>query len=359
MGRLSLRNPLATPEQIALSPSRQQGMSAELETDMRAYGCHLIQATGTVLRLPQLVMATAQVLLQRFYFLAPLQDYPLRGTVLGALFLACKAEENPQSIRNIINVVDIIIKRDRGYPETVTDGYDSEYYELKNEMVIGEIQILRRLAFNVQVELPYGLLVNYLRSLELTEQARVPQLAWNYVNDLLRTPIFVCLQPETIACGAIFLAAHTCKVQLPMAWWAVFDASGEDVVFVAKAIRALYERNVPSTMPLSARELGMHASGTLDEYVAGVREQKWDAHNAELALANNDINVGADGGGKRNQTEQADNGAQPKSRRETTSRERHRSETRESSSRDPRDHHRRRHAGGRSRDTRHSSHRPR
>ncbi|KAJ2537673.1 hypothetical protein GGF49_006259, partial [Coemansia sp. RSA 1853] len=146
MGRLSLRNPLATPEQIAESPSQRQGMSADVEASMRSYTCHLIQASGTILCLPQLVMATAQVLLQRFYYLASIQDFPLRGIVLGTLFLACKAEENPQTIRNIINVVDIVVKRDRRYPEVVTDGYDPEYYELKNEMVIGEMQVLRRLA---------------------------------------------------------------------------------------------------------------------------------------------------------------------------------------------------------------------
>ncbi|PIA13437.1 cyclin-like protein, partial [Coemansia reversa NRRL 1564] len=234
--------PLLTPSQIEASPSLLQGMTPALEADMRAYGCHLIQASGSVLRLPQPVMASAQVLLQRFYYLAPFQLFPLRSIALGALFLACKVEESPQTIRNIINVMDIIVKRDRGYPEVVTDGYDAEYYDMKNEMVIGEIQILRRLGFNVQVELPYGLLVNYMRSLELTNQSHLPQLAWNYLNDLLRTPVYVCFQPETIACGAIFLAAHECNVLLPMspAWWVVFDSNGEDVIMVAKAAQALY-----------------------------------------------------------------------------------------------------------------------
>ncbi|KAJ1792316.1 hypothetical protein LPJ62_000900 [Coemansia sp. RSA 2167] len=348
MGRLSLRNPLATPEQIAESPSQRQGMSAKYEASMRSYGCHLIQASGTILCLPQLVMATAQVLLQRFYYLASIQDFPLRGIVLGTLFLACKTEENPQTIRNIINVVDIVVKRDRGYPEVVTDGYDSEYYELKNEMVIGEMQVLRRLAFNVQVELPYGLLANYLRSLELTDQERVPQLAWNYVNDLLSTPVYVCFQPETIACGAIFLAARECRVGLPTSppWWAVFDANAEDVVQVAKAIRALKARKVPHIMPLSARELKMHGEGVLDEHVAQMRKEMRDKLDAEMKFASQEKNVDeGDGGGKRSQAEHVDDGAQPKSRRGA----------RDSTSRD---HNRRRHTSSRSRDTRHSSYRP-
>ncbi|KAJ2080218.1 hypothetical protein H4R24_003228 [Coemansia sp. RSA 988] len=275
MPQLSLRNPLLTPLQIDESPSLLQGMSPALEADMRAYGCHLIQASGSVLRLPQLVMASAQVLLQRFYYLASFQHFPLRGIALGALFLACKVEENPQPIRNIINVMDVIVKRDRGYPEIVTDGYDAEYYDMKNEMVIGEIQILRRLGFNVQVELPYGLLVNYMRSLELTNQPRLPQLAWNYLNDLLRTPVYVCFQPETIACGAIFLAAHECNVSLPMspAWWVVFDANGEDVMMVAKAARAFYLRQQPRIVPLTEREMSMFSNGNLGNHVEAIRKE--------------------------------------------------------------------------------------
>ncbi|ORX67086.1 cyclin-like protein, partial [Linderina pennispora] len=224
------------------SPSQKRGMTRELESDMRAYGCHLIESSGIVLRVPQVVMASAQIMFQRFYYLASFTEFSLRSTVLGALFLACKVEENPQTVRNIINVVDIIIKRDRGYPEIVTDGYDSEYYDLKNEMIIGEMQVLRMLGFNVQVELPYGLLVNYMQSLNLSSHPRVPQLAWNYLNDLLRTPIYVCFQPDTIACGAIYMAAYECNLQLPMSppWWIIFDANGEDVVQVAKTIKALY-----------------------------------------------------------------------------------------------------------------------
>ncbi|KAJ1798893.1 hypothetical protein LPJ75_006764, partial [Coemansia sp. RSA 2598] len=276
MSRLSLRNPLLTPEQIAQSPSHRLGMSRSLEADLRAYGCHLIEAAGIVLRVPQVVMASAQILFQRFYYLAAFQDFALRGIVLGALFLACKVEENPQSIRDIINVVDIVVKRDRGYPEHVTDGYDAEYYDLKNEMVIAELQILRKLGFNVQVELPYGLLVNYLRSLELTDHPSIPQLAWNYLNDSLRTPVYVCFQPETIACAAIYLAAYECKLRLPSSppWWIIFDANGEDVVQVAKAIKALYLRDWPKVLPLDGVELDMHLSGTLQAHVDDERQRR-------------------------------------------------------------------------------------
>lgn len=50
-------------------------------------------------------------------------------------------------------------------------------------LITGEMQILKRLAFNVHVELPYGLMINYLRILGLEEDAGVAGRSWNYLND--------------------------------------------------------------------------------------------------------------------------------------------------------------------------------
>lgn len=80
----------------------------------------------------------------------------------------------------------------------------------------------------------------------------------NYMNDSLRTNLFVRFPPETIACACIFLAARELKVractcvivptdaelpeyssvplsltQIPLCqsppWWLVFDANYEDI----------------------------------------------------------------------------------------------------------------------------------
>jgi hypothetical protein len=56
-----------TDEQLANSPSRRDGFDEQAETSLRLYGCELIQEAGILLRLPQVVMATGQVLFHRFY----------------------------------------------------------------------------------------------------------------------------------------------------------------------------------------------------------------------------------------------------------------------------------------------------
>ena len=63
----TLDNFYVSKEDLANSPSRADGITAELERDQRIYGCELVQEACILLKLPQAVMATGQVLLHRFY----------------------------------------------------------------------------------------------------------------------------------------------------------------------------------------------------------------------------------------------------------------------------------------------------
>lgn len=63
----ALDNFYVNKDDLADSPSRKDGVSPDVERDQRIYGCEMIQEAGILLRLPQAVMATGQVLLHRFY----------------------------------------------------------------------------------------------------------------------------------------------------------------------------------------------------------------------------------------------------------------------------------------------------
>lgn len=56
-----------TDEQLANSPSRKDKIDEKTETALRIYGCELVQEGCILLRLPQAVAATGQVILHRFY----------------------------------------------------------------------------------------------------------------------------------------------------------------------------------------------------------------------------------------------------------------------------------------------------
>ncbi|CAG8706422.1 11833_t:CDS:2, partial [Acaulospora morrowiae] len=149
MLRLSLQNAITTYEQLETTPSNIDLIPEELEDNLRRLGCELIQSAGILLRLPQVAMATAQVLFQRFFYVASLRKFSIRDIGMGALFLASKIQESPCKIRDLINVYYYLIRRYHDLPMEPLECFGSKFYEMKEALVMAEMQILRRLGFDV------------------------------------------------------------------------------------------------------------------------------------------------------------------------------------------------------------------
>ncbi|SCV70031.1 BQ2448_1425 [Microbotryum intermedium] len=217
-----------------------------------------------MLKAPQVVMATAQVLFQRFWFVTSLKHFGIRDIGLGALFLASKLEESPIRIRDLINcyayLLEFIAHHGRHSNSTSSSSSSSEptpfdyvpmdyfastFYDTKDALVVAEMQLLKRLAFQTQSSLPYGHLVNYLKVLELSSYESVVKASWGYANDMLQTPSPALYPPSTLAVAAIYLATrkHDPPIALPLTpepWWILFDATEEDVLDVCTRLLDLY-----------------------------------------------------------------------------------------------------------------------
>lgn len=115
---------------------------------------------------------------------------------MGALYLASKLEECPIRMRDLINVYDLLLQRNTHTLAVRTTNpnksefkyapmsyFGNTFYDLKDALVVAEMQVLKRLGFHVNVVLPYGTLVNYLRVLGLTSHEEVCTRAWGYLND--------------------------------------------------------------------------------------------------------------------------------------------------------------------------------
>ncbi|KAI9302679.1 cyclin-like protein [Cunninghamella echinulata] len=256
-----LQNPLASIDQLVNTPSRQHGISKQLEEDLRNLGAELIQSAGILLKLPQVAMGTAQVLFQRFFFMASLKDFDIVEIGLGALFLATKVEESTVRLTHLITVYDHLIRRTQKQSTMPPlDPFSQRAYDLKSMTITAEMQILKRLGFNVQVQLPYSLMINYLRILGLEDDKTIPTLAWNYLNDSLRTIVHVVYPPQVIAVASIWISCRDQQIKLPTEkgneWWLLFDVNENDVTTVAVLIKQLYLQPIDrSTLPLTINQL--------------------------------------------------------------------------------------------------------
>ncbi|KAK2467044.1 hypothetical protein APHAL10511_001302 [Amanita phalloides] len=243
--------PLASLAQIEKSPSQEDGIPRDVEEDLRAYGCKLIHQAGILLKQKQVAVATAQILFQRFWFVTSMKQFGVGDIGMGALYLASKLEECPLRMRDLINVYDLLLQRanhqlssksDEEFVYSPMSYFGTTFYELKDALVVAEMQILKRLGFNVQVVLPYGTLINYLRVLGLINREEACRRAWGYLNDALQTAVYVEYQIPTIVSAAIELTVREEEIGLPGGWWELFDAAWEDIWSVCGHIMRLYRR---------------------------------------------------------------------------------------------------------------------
>ncbi|KAI0053827.1 cyclin-like protein [Auriscalpium vulgare] len=252
--------PLASLSQIKNTPSSLDGIPADLEEDLRAYGCKLIHQAGVLLKLKQVAVATAQILFQRFFYVSSMKQFGIGDTGMGALYLSSKLQECPVKMRDLINVFDLLFQRAAhtvspsshplpDFKYSPMSYFGSTFYDLKESLVVSEMQILKRLGFNTNVVLPYGTLVNYMRLLGLTSREDAVSRAWGYLNDALQTPVYALYAVPTIISAAILLTTRHLDIPLPSTppncWWELFDAEWEDLWTVCGYIMRLYRERSP------------------------------------------------------------------------------------------------------------------
>ncbi|CAN1762177.1 CYCL1-1 [Linum perenne] len=218
-----------TDEQLQNSPSRKDGIDEDTETSLRRYGCDLIQESGILLKLPQAVMATGQVLFHRFFCKKSFAKFNVKKVAAGCVWLASKLEESPRRARHVIIVFHRMECRRENLPIEFLDMSSKKFAELKVELSRTERHILKEMGFVCHVEHPHKFISNYLVTLETPPELR--QEAWNLAND-----------SEVVACGVVYAAARRFQVPLPEnpPWWKAFDADKSSIDEICRVLAHLY-----------------------------------------------------------------------------------------------------------------------
>ncbi|GAA6061548.1 hypothetical protein JCM10212_002755 [Sporobolomyces blumeae] len=285
MASRHLLNPLAKLDQP--TPSSLDGIPRDLERKLSTYGALLIQQAGIMMKAPQVVMSTAQVLFQRFWFVTSMKHFGIRDIGMGALFLASKLEESPLRLRDIVNSYSYLLSLSTycstpvpsspsssstratttKYPQPSTynryvpmDYFSTEFYDLKDALVIAEMQLLKRLGFQTQVGLAYGHLVNYLKVLGLEGHREVKESSWGFLNDMMQTRSPALYPQSTLALASIYLSTRVVSPSVslpvdPVPWWDLFDATQGELDDVVEELAKVY-RDWGSSRSFGIRRVG-------------------------------------------------------------------------------------------------------
>lgn len=166
---------------------------------------------------------------------------------MACVCLSCKIEEDPRRPRDVINVFSHIKQVRLGKPIKPVI-LDADYVRLKNNVLGIERRVLKELGFCVHIKHPHKLIFMYLQLLGYENDNKFMQMAWNFINDSLRTDIFVRYQPETIATACIYLSARKLNIALPKkpSWYSILNVEEDDIRDCCYRIICLYQRTKPN-----------------------------------------------------------------------------------------------------------------
>ena len=236
--------------------------TAAVEFRYRLFGAQLISEMGVLLRLPQVAVATAQALLQRFLYRVSLREVDVHHVTLAVVFLSTKLEECSTAttqMRDVVNVCHALRARRLGRPPRPLVLGGALYMRWKEALIHTERRILKELGFQVYAgvcrEHAHKFLLYFVRL--LGGGPDLAQAAWSHLNDSLHRDLCLRHPPEAIACAAIYLAARRTGFPLPqhVPWSEVFGTPMPVVATIAGASLELYDtREANPTWLPSLRE---------------------------------------------------------------------------------------------------------
>ncbi|KAG0131157.1 cyclin-like protein [Tuber indicum] len=230
-----------TEEELLRTPSVLDGISPELEREQRGKGCNFILQMGIQLKLPQLTLATASVFLHRFYMQNSLKKHHYYETAATALFVATKVEENMRKFGELVAACVRAAQKNHAL-EVHRD--DKEFWKWKDCILTKEDYLLESICFDLSVEAPYNLLLQYTNKLGVQTRQLI-RTAWTFINDSTLTMLCLLYPSKTIAAAALYCAAKHCGIEFPdqdgKAWWDVIGVSIKDIKRACNYMAMVYD----------------------------------------------------------------------------------------------------------------------
>uniref|UniRef100_A0A803LNK1 Cyclin-like domain-containing protein n=1 Tax=Chenopodium quinoa TaxID=63459 RepID=A0A803LNK1_CHEQI len=167
---------------------RDRGITLDDFKLVKMHISNYITKMAQLVKVRQRVVATAITYMRRVYTRKSLTEFDPRLVALTSLYLAAKAEENPEDIRYRFDIKDIL------------------------EM---EMKILEALNYYLVVFHPYRSLTQFLQDAGMMD---LMQFTWGIVNDTYKMDLILIHPPHLIALACIYIASVS-KDKDSVAWF--------------------------------------------------------------------------------------------------------------------------------------------
>ncbi|KAL8996277.1 MAG: hypothetical protein Q9169_004163 [Polycauliona sp. 2 TL-2023] len=241
---------ILTESELLRTPSILDGLSPEKERENRGKGVNFIFQVGIMLKLPQVTLATASVLLHRFFVRHSMVEAPGRpafhyySMAATSIFLATKIEEDCRKMKELVVACVRVAQKD---PRKVVDEQDKEYWRWKDNILHNEDVLLEALCFDLTLEPPYKVLFEYLNYFGENDNRRLRNSAWAFINDSCMTTLCLQFSSRAIAASALYAAAKHCHTEIlddeaGRPWWEVIGIDIRTIKQACNALAAVYEQ---------------------------------------------------------------------------------------------------------------------
>lgn len=251
-----------TESELLRTPSILDGLTLEKERENRSKGVNFIFQVGIMLKLPQITLATASVLLHRFYVRHSMLDAPGRpgfhyySMAATSVFLATKVEEDCRKMRELVIACVRVAQKD---PNKLVDEQDKEYWRWKDNILHNEDVLLEALCFDLTLEPPYKILYEYLNNFGESDSRRLRNSAWAFINDSCMTTLCLMFSSRQIAASALYAAAKHCGTHIRddeagRPWWEAVDVDLKTIKRACNHLANVYEH----VQVKNGRDVSMH-----------------------------------------------------------------------------------------------------
>lgn len=275
---------LFTEEELAHTPSIQDGMSAEKEKEVRTKGINFVRQVGVMLKLPELTLSTAAIFFNRFLMRMTLVDRPnakaLHHYTLGAtaLFLATKVEESCRKMKDIVVACCRVAQKN---PNLIVDEQSKDFWKWRDTILQNEDVLLETLCFDLTIEPPHKQLYEMLKYYGVHHNKQLRNAAWAFVTDSNQTQLCLLCASRTIAAAALYCAARYANIAFPdtrgLPWWEMQHVRLKDMLKACNYMAANYEHAPGKTGPDGGQSIyvGLATPMPFDGLENG-HEMPWD-----------------------------------------------------------------------------------